>query len=185
MRIPTKAVYAGSFDPITNGHLYVILRMALLFDEFVVAVGHNPTKKHTFSVEKRVELIRRSIDPCLYAQLAHVEVTWFEANQFLVNYARDNGFTHIVRGLRDQDDFRDERRFMNLGLSIQHSERIDRPIVETVYFITPKDLEEVSSGAVKLMCGPKGWEIPVHGMVPSPVWDELKLWVAGGKQCSS
>lgn len=184
MRMPTKAVYAGSFDPITNGHLEVILRAAPLFDEFTIAVGFNPAKKHTFSVEKRVELIRRSIDPCLYAQLAHVVVTSFEANQFLVNYARDNGFTHIVRGLRDQDDFRDEKRFMNLGLSIQHSSGMtdDRPIVETVYFITPKELEEVSSGAVKMMCGPQGWEMPVHGMVPRPVWEELKLWVAGGKK---
>lgn len=185
----TKAVYAGSFDPVTNGHMAVILRAAAIFDELVIAVGHNPDKKHTFSVEKRVELIQNTLQMGFAAwptgkPLVNVTVTSFDANQFLVNYAREIKATHIVRGLRNSQDFEAERTFFNIGRNIQYSQlgMSDQPIVETVYIITPKELEETSSSMVKKLCGPEGWKLVVNGMVPHHVFKELEIWVEGGKQ---
>jgi pantetheine-phosphate adenylyltransferase len=180
----TKAVYAGSFDPFTMGHLWVFLRAASLFDEIVIAVGQNPNKQHTFTTEKRVEMIQKTLElfPSDSVGNFHgAQVTSFDGNVFLVNYARENGFTHIVRGLRDQDDFRDEKRFLNMGLAIQHKVWSDRPIVDTVYIMTPPDMEVTSSSGVKAMCGPQEWELVVNQMVPTPVFKELQAWVAAGK----
>ena len=185
MERKTKAVYAGSFDPLTEGHLAVIIRAGAIFDELVIAVGHNPDKHHTFSVEKRVEMIEKTMQLHPHAwptgKFTNYSVTSFDANQFLVNYAREIKATHIVRGLRNAQDFEAERTFFNIGLNIQYSVRDDRPIVETVYIITPKELEETSSSMVKKLCGPEGWKLVVHGMVPGPVFKELETWVETGK----
>lgn len=113
--IPTKAkfmkvsllsrrigVYAGSFDPITNGHQWVIREGARLFDELVVAVGVNPAKKGLFSVEERLAQIRDAV-----SDLPNVRVTEFHGS-YLVHYAMDQGATHILRGLRGSGDLESE-----------------------------------------------------------------------------
>ena len=94
----TKAVYAGSFDPITNGHLWMIAQGARLFDELVVAIGINPDKRYTFDLDTRLSMLRESVEP-----FDNVSVASFE-NQYLVNYAGDIGAGHIIRGQPGWDD---------------------------------------------------------------------------------
>ena len=99
-----KAVYAASFDPVTHGHLWVIQEAAELFDQLVVAIGINPDKDYTFSLEERLDLLCETT-----SQFDNVVVASYE-NQFLVNYARGIGADYIVRGIRTQSDYEFERR---------------------------------------------------------------------------
>jgi cytidyltransferase-like protein len=196
---------------LTNGHLWIIKQALPLFDHLVVAVGVNPLKKPTFSVEKRVQMIRKIIAQELstgyefssgggtgqygwkrgnavdieelpngffLTEGAKISVASFE-HKFLVNYAYESGMTHIVRGMRDETDFRDEKRFMNIGLDIQKARGVpSNKTVHTVYLMTPPELTETSSGAVKAMCGPEGWQDIVRTMVPDVVFKEMEAWMA-------
>ena len=94
-----KAVYAGSFDPITNGHLWMIEQGANLFDELVIAVGVNPDKQCTFSLEERVRMVRQSTEA-----ITQIVVDSFEA-RFLVHYAASIDARYILRGIRNGEDY--------------------------------------------------------------------------------
>ena len=98
----TKAIYAGSFDPLTNGHLDIINRATKLFDEVIVAVGINPDKKYSFSDFERVDMIKS-----VCAENQKVKVNSM-GNDLLVHYANKVGATHIIRGIRSHKDFDDE-----------------------------------------------------------------------------
>lgn len=159
----TKAVYAGSFDPITLGHTWVIERAAEMFDTLTVAVGVNPLKKPTFSVEERSTMIWLTIPRYL---TGHVNVGSF-TNKFLINYAQEIHCTHIVRGLRNIDDFEFEKMMRQVNSDIDSE-------IQTVYLIPPRELIEVSSGAVKAMRGPEGWEEVAGKYVHPYVLEKLK-----------
>jgi pantetheine-phosphate adenylyltransferase len=152
-----KAVYAGSFDPITNGHLWMIEQGARLFDELVVAIGINPDKKYTFSLEERVEMLRSST-----CHLPQVRIASFEG-QFLVYYAHSIGAQYILRGIRNQGDYEFERgiRLINGDL---------RPEIVTVFLMPPREMSEVSSSLVKGLIGPEGWETIIRHYVPAAVY---------------
>lgn len=155
-----KAVYAGSFDPPTNGHMYMIREGARLFDELVVAVGHNPDKKTTFSLEQRLRLLRE-----VTSGLENVRIDEFES-QYLVRYAARIGAGYMLRGLRNSDDFQYENVFRQVNADLE-------PEVTTVFLITPRLLAETSSSFVKGLVGPQGWREVVKGFVPAPVLEEL------------
>ena len=112
----TRAIYAGSFDPITLGHLDIIQKALLTFDVVHVAVGINPLKAGLFDIDERLDLIARSVmDLDLTGQGARVlppqvEVGAFEGES-VIKYAHRVGATHIVRGLRQSSDFDDEFRY--------------------------------------------------------------------------
>src|SRR5687768_3215313 len=89
-----RAVYAGSFDPITNGHMYMIGEGAKLFDELVVAIGINPDKRYTFTLEERLDFLRKCT-----GRIKNVRLDNF-TNMFLVDYARKIGASYILRGIR-------------------------------------------------------------------------------------
>ena len=118
------AIYPGSFDPLTNGHLDVIERAVKLFDRVVVAVAKNEGKQPLFSLEERVDLVRRSIK-----HIPHVEVDSFDS--LLVNYVDQQKAQAIVRGLRAVSDF--EFEFQLALMNRKLNERI-----ETI-FMMPKD----------------------------------------------
>src|SRR5678815_606817 len=98
-RLKRIGVYAGSFDPITNGHLWMVEQGAGLFDELIVAIGANPEKTSTFSLEERLQMVME-----VTRQLPQVHVRSFE-NQFLVHYAHSIGAQYILRGIRNEGDY--------------------------------------------------------------------------------
>jgi pantetheine-phosphate adenylyltransferase len=148
-----KAVYAGSFDPITNGHLWMIEQGATLFDELIVAIGTNPDKRCTFSLEERMMMLRDSI-----GHLPGVRIDSF-SRRFLVHYTHAVGAPYLLRGIRSNDDYEYERamRYINNDL---------RPEIVTVFLMPPREMAEVSSSMVKALVGPEGWEEIVRQYVP-------------------
>ena len=130
-----RAIYPGSFDPVTNGHLDIIERGCKLFDEIIVAIVVNPHKQPLFTVEERVELIR--------AALAHeprIEVRSFGG--LLVDFARSCGASLLIRGLRAVSDFEYEYQMalMNRHLS---------PRLETVFMVPSLDTTYISASLVR------------------------------------
>ncbi|GAC1539309.1 MAG: pantetheine-phosphate adenylyltransferase [Polyangiales bacterium] len=150
------AVYAGSFDPITFGHLDVIQRACALFDRVIVAVGRHPTKHPLFTVEERTALIK-----VVTADLG-VEVEEFDG--LLIEYAQSKHATAVVRGLRAATDFEYE-------LQIAHANADMVPDIDTVFLPTRVERGFVSASLVR--------EIASHGgdvsrYVPPPVIEALR-----------
>jgi pantetheine-phosphate adenylyltransferase len=134
-RGPSKAVYPGSFDPITNGHVDIIARGLSVFDEVVIAILVNPDKKPLFSVEERVEIIEQA-----YAGNRRVHVDTFSG--LLVDYAVKSGASVIVRGLRAISDFEFEFQMALMN------RRLD-PRIETVFMMPAEGYSYLSSRLVK------------------------------------
>ena len=155
-----KAVYAGSFDPITHGHLWMIEQGAKLFDELVVAIGTNPDKTYTFGLEEREQMLRDST-----GHLVGIAVDSFHG-KFLVDYANSIGATHILRGIRSASDYEYERAMRHINSDL-------RPGVVTVFLMPPREIAEVSSSLFKGLIGPEGWETVVQQYVPDPVYRHL------------
>jgi len=160
------AVYAGSFDPPTNGHLWMIQRGLELFDQLIVAIGTNPSKSYTFSVEDRLELLRKSIPSCERLRISHF------GNRYLVDYAREMGAGYILRGIRSSHDYEYERVMRHLNGDMA-------PGITTVFLMPPRDISELSSSAVKSLLGPEGWEDTLRRYVPQPVLEALAARVSG------
>ena len=153
---PRTVVYAGSFDPITNGHLDIIERAASLFDQTIVAIGRNPSRTPVFTVDERLGLLRH-----VTAHLASVEVSSFDG--LLVDYCRGVGAAAIVRGLRAVTDFEQE-------LQMAHANANLAPSIDTVFLPTRTPHSFVSASLVR--------EIASYGgdgsrYVPPVVWDAL------------
>ena len=151
-----KAVYAGSFDPITHGHLWLVEQGVKLFDELIVAIGTNPDKSYTFSSEERLKMVRQSI-----IHGPGITVDSFEG-KFLVDYASEVGADYILRGIRSQNDYEYER-------GIRHVNSDLRPEVVTVFLMPPREIAEVSSSMIKSLIGPEGWTRIIGQYVPEPV----------------
>lgn len=156
-----KAVYAGSFDPPTNGHLWMIQQGLELFDHLIVAVGTNSSKSYTFSIEHRLELLKESVPSCERLQFAHFD------QRYLVDYAQEVGASHILRGIRSADDYEYERVIRHINADL-------KPDIQTVFLMPPRDIAEVSSSMVKGLIGPEGWGDVVRRYVPAPVFEALK-----------
>lgn len=156
-----KAIYAGSFDPPTNGHLWMIKEGCQMFDKLVVAVGVNPDKEYTFSVEERLAMIKDLVADCPNVEVNQVD------EEFLVNYAQKLGADYIVRGIRNSVDFNFEQAMNNINRDINSE-------ITTVVLMPPRDLCEVSSSLVKSLVGPDGWEEVVKKYVPESVFEEIK-----------
>lgn len=156
----TTAVYAGSFDPPTTGHVWMIEQGARLFSRLIVAVARNPEKQYSYPLDQRLGWLR-----AVSAGLPNVEIASIE-NEFLARYAARVGARFVVRGIRNEDDYQYERgmRYVNADLS---------PGLSTVFLIPPRELCEISSSFVKGMIGPDGWEDVVAKIVPAPVFKDL------------
>jgi len=153
------AVYPGSFDPITNGHLDVITRAARMFDRLVVAVLNNSSKSPIFSVEERVELIRASIP-----QIEGCEIVVDSFDGLLANYADLIGATAIVKGLRAMSDFEYEFQMALANRQINHS-------LDTIFLTTSVEWMYVSSSLVREI-GRHGGEICTF--VPAAICERVK-----------
>lgn len=155
-----RAVYAGSFDPPTNGHLWMIAEAQQLFDELIVAIGINPDKKSSYTLDER-RLMLESIT----ADFANVRIDTF-ANEFLVNYANSVHAGFIVRGIRSSADYEYERAIRHINADLQ-------PDIKTVFLMPPREIAEISSTMVKGLVGPQGWRDIVPRYVPEAVFAKM------------
>ena len=153
----TSVIYPGTFDPITNGHLDIIERSAVIFPRVLVAVANSPSKKPLFSLDERVELVRQSV-----AHLSNVEVFGF--SDLLANVIKQHNISAIIRGVRTTTDFEYELQLAALN-------RLLTKGVDSLFFPPTEKWAFVSSTIVR--------EIYLHGgdvaeLVPVPVFDTLK-----------
>ena len=129
------ALFPGSFDPFTAGHLNILRRALTMFDEVVVAVGINQDKPGFFSMEKRLDIIRQAIQG-----MEGVSITQYE--NLTIEACRQMGIHHIVRGVRNMIDFETER-------SIADANRRLAPEIETIIIPTAQEFAHISSSAVR------------------------------------
>ena len=162
----TVAVYPGSFDPITNGHVDVVTRAAAVFDRVIVGVLANPRKAPLLDVETRIRLIEDALADSGIAA-ARIEVEAFDG--LTVDLCRARGATAIVRGLRAVSDFETE-------MQLAHNNRVLAPDVDTVFFMTSVENGYVSSSLVKEIASFGG---DVSSMVPAAAGRALAAALGG------
>jgi len=138
-------VYAGSFDPITKGHLALISVGSSLFDELIILVANNPKKKYLFSLEQRMTLVNGAIGEIQNPNtpITNLRVESMGAGS-TARHAKTLGANFLLRGMRNGKDFEDEQEldFINRKLN---------PDLQTIYLFTSKDLGEISSSSVKAL----------------------------------
>ena len=152
----TRAVFPGSFDPITNGHLDVINRGARLFDELIIAVGRSPIKNQLFTPEERVEMIAE-----LVADIPRVIVESFDG--LMVEYARGKKADVILRGMRSLTDVQYEFKLAMTNRAVAG--------IETVFVMTSAEYGFTSSTLIREVASLGG---NISGLVPKAVYSRLK-----------
>lgn len=153
----SRAVYAGSFDPVTFGHVDVAERAAHIFDHLTLAVAEDPRKTLLFSVEERATLLRESL-----AHLDNIEVTSFSG--LLVDWARARGIHTLIRGLRAFSDFEYE-------FQMALTNRKLAPDIETLFLMPQEEFSYVSSSMVREIASLGG---RVEQFAPAPVAEALR-----------
>jgi pantetheine-phosphate adenylyltransferase len=155
--MPTLAVYPGSFDPLTNGHVDIIMRGARLFDRIVIAILVNAEKAPLFSMDERVEIVRT-----VFKGVPNVEVDTFQG--LLVDYVERRNAQVIVRGLRAVSDFEFEFQMALMNRRLNGK-------IETVFMMPAEQYSYISSRLIKEVFSLGG---RVHGLVPDIVEDRLR-----------
>jgi pantetheine-phosphate adenylyltransferase len=145
-------IYPGTFDPLTNGHVDLTERAARLFDRVVVAIAHNEKKTPLFPLEQRVELCRASL-----SHLDNVEVTGFSI--LLIDFARSQGASCVLRGLRAVADFEYEFQLANMNRAMY-------PAFESIFLTPSEHLSYISSSLVREIAALNG---DISPFVPEPV----------------
>ena len=150
------AIYPGSFDPITNGHLDVLNTSAEIFDKVIIAVARNSEKNAFLSVDERVKLIRESV-----GHIENVEVDSFDG--LTIEYARKKGAEVLIRGLRAVSDFEYEMQLSQTNSALA-------PDIQTVFLITKPEYNFISSSTVREILQNNG---DISKFVPKPVFEYL------------
>ena len=153
----TKALYTGSFDPLTNGHYNIIERASKLYDELTVGIIMNPAKKSLFSLQERKEMIEETMKP-----LGNVRVDSFSG--LLADYVNKNGFNVVVRGLRSSMDFEYEIQMAQMNA------RLYRDNVETIFLMTNPQYSFISSSMIKEVHSLNGC---VDGLIPEIILEYM------------
>jgi pantetheine-phosphate adenylyltransferase len=166
--MPTVAIYPGTFDPLTNGHVDIIARGARLFDRIIVAVLVNAEKSPLFTMTERLEIART-----VFKGLPNVEVDTFDG--LLVDYVERRGAQVIVRGLRAVSDFEFE-----FQMALMNRRLNDK--IETVFMMPAEQYSYISSRLIKEVFSLGG---RVHGLVPDMVEQRLRDKVARAAQTRS
>lgn len=152
-----KAIYPGSFDPITNGHLDILIRASKVFDEIIVLVANNPNKKFNFSPKERVEMIKESTK-----DIKGVTVDYYDG--LTVEYAKKVGATHLIRGLRAVSDFEYEFQLASANEFVNKD-------IDMVFFMSRGDKSFISSSSIMQMYRSG---VDVSSLVPPSVIKKLK-----------
>ncbi|CCG85451.1 pantetheine-phosphate adenylyltransferase [Erwinia piriflorinigrans] len=153
----TKAIYPGTFDPMTNGHLDIVTRAARMFDRLVLAIAASPSKKPMFSLDERVALASEVV-----AHLPNVEVVGF--SELLANFAKAQQANVLVRGLRAVSDFEYEMQLAQMNRHLL-------PTLESVFLMPSEQYSFVSSSLMKEVARHGG---DVEAFLPTPVYQALK-----------
>ncbi len=162
----SRGLFAGSFDPLTNGHFDLIKRAARMCGELVVGVISNPSKRPLFGVTERIRQIEK-----VCADIPNVKVSSFSG--LLADYVNENGFDMVIRGLRDQTDFSYEIAMAQMNACLYRED------VETVFLMTDPKYSFVSSSLAKEVAGLGG---DLTGLVPDLILGEMeKKFHGGGK----
>ena len=147
-----KAVYPGSFDPLSNGHLDIINRAAKILDELHIIVSINKSKKNTFTIEERVNMIK-----LVTKHLPNVHVTSYEG--LVVNYCKENGIKILIRGLRNYQDYEAEFSLYQFNRDIDSN-------VETMLMMPTNKHIFVSSSAIKELVS---FDADISNYVPAEI----------------
>ncbi len=147
-----RAIYPGSFDPVTNGHLDVVERAGKLFDEVIVAVAYNDEKQPLFSLEERLDLLRQTV-----GKMHHVKIAHFDG--LLIEFAKTNTACAVVRGLRAVSDFEFEFQMALMNRKLEGA-------VETIFLMPKEEYTYLSSRIIKEIARLGG---KVADFVPPPV----------------
>lgn len=150
----TKAIYPGSFDPVTKGHLDIIIRSSKIMDHLTVAVLENPRKVATFDIEKRVEMLKLVTKP-----YPNVDVEYYKG--LLIDYAQQKKIDIIVKGLRAISDFEFEFQMALVNQKLN-------PSIETLFMMTNSKYSYLSSSIVKEIAALNG---DISSLVPNEVYD--------------
>ncbi|MBO4760305.1 MAG: pantetheine-phosphate adenylyltransferase [Bacteroidales bacterium] len=137
-----KALFPGSFDPFTAGHLNILRRALTMFDEIVIAVGVNQDKRGFFSMDQRMDIIRQAV-----RGMKGIEIIKYD--KLTIDTCREHGIAHIVRGVRNMLDFENER-------AIADANRRLAPEIETIIIPTAQEFAHISSSAVRDILKHKG-----------------------------
>ncbi len=159
LAVKRMGIYAGSFDPPTKGHLWMIEQGAVLFDELVVVLGVNPDKKSFLSETQRMDALRGM----LAGGPSNVRVEKMQGG-FLVDFAKRLGATHLLRGIRHTLDFEYEKGMARMNARMEAELR-------TVFLLPPPELECISSSYVRGFVGVQGWQRWVQDCVPANVFN--------------
>lgn len=151
------AIYPGSFDPITKGHLDILKNASEIFDKVIIAVAHNINKKGFLTVDERVDLIRQSVK-----ELSNVEVDSFEG--LTIEYAKKHNAEIIIRGLRAVSDFEYEMQLSQANSALCKD-------IKTVFLTTKPKYNFISSSTIREILANNG---DISKFVPEPVFDYLK-----------
>lgn len=152
------AIFPGSFDPITQGHVDLVRRAAPLFDKIIVAIGVNSQKKYLFSLEQRLNWLEQ-----VFADDDNVEVGQFEG--LTVNYCKEQGARYLLRGLRNASDFDYEKTISQLNYIVGDE-------IETIFLISRPEYSHISSTIVREIVKGKG---NISSFIPAEILDEVKL----------
>ena len=155
------AIFPGSFDPITVGHFNIIERASLLFDEIVVAIGNNSTKKYMFPLEQRKEWLNQA-----FSGLKNTEIDTYEGLTY--KYCLDRNIPYILRGIRNPSDFEFEKSIAHFNQDLSKSK------IETVFLLTEPSLSFISSSNVREIILNKG---DFSKYVPSNVFDNIQSFI--------
>jgi len=152
------AVYPGSFDPITYGHMDIVKRALKVFDKLIILISANPTKNSLFTPEERVDMVKVALKPCID------KVDVFISNELSVKETKRLGATHMIRGLRAMTDFEYE-------FQLTHTNRVLEKDIDSVFFMTDNKYSFLSSTTVKEIALFKGELGP---FVPEYVEQKIK-----------
>ena len=158
------AIYPGSFDPITCGHLDIIKRSANVFDKVIIAVLNNSSKNPLFTVHERMDLLSRCVK-----DIPNCEVDSFDG--LLMDYAKQKGASTVIRGLRAVSDFEYEFQMALLNKKLN-------PEIETMFMITNLNCLYISSSVVKEICRYGG---ETEGLIPEEIINDVKYKIE--KEC--
>lgn len=154
-----KVIYPGSFDPLTKGHMDIIKRLSLMFDEVVVAILNNENKSSLFSVSEREEIINEAIKE---EKLSNISIHSFDG--LLVNFAKEKGIKLIARGLRGVTDYEYEKNIASVNSTLYEG-------LETIFLLSNPSYSFVSSSGVREIAAFKG---DVSAFVSPSVGEKIK-----------